>query len=739
MRLDGRRLVRALVLGTFVLVLSGGAVGLAVAAGQQADDERTLTVPAPHPGDRAVYTAREVILDEALARAYDPGTLRIEYEWLPERWQVDTDYGVRLVHPLRSSFTFRMDTRWESTYVVETTYDAATGAPVSETQVWAGQEEGYGLYLTGDDDPGTIVRDRQTRYDGYQGQLGPCGFRVPFQGQAYDDQDFWLQGGCDWPLGRPGFTYTDQGWKRTDLGRVRAFQGVEDPRFFLEFDETAPFPVRATSVLSEAIGREYTYGRYFVLERAAIERGTGTYTPLAQTVFREAVQPVAFAPRTPWTLDDADIVHHFPLSAAYAAALAQAGSPLGQEAPTAAEWLADHPGAYLASATTAEYRDRNDQPLTWWYLAWTDGVEVLGKQVSYGPVGADSTLLPSATGERAEVSDWPTQGVWPWNQAGLVKPEAVPATFPRPADLLARYSALTGDVEPNRYSFTIECPDEACAKPDVMLIVGRQVEAMEGNVYHLNYADSVLRPYRSETDRLLTDGSGQMMSRWMDVASQEAVFPVLGGAPAAPHGPDETAAVAPTWAFPDTPAAATGISLLAAAVSALYYFWPNLKGLVGAGLFSRIEDGKVLDHPTRRRIHDAITSEPGIHFQALARKAGVGRGALDHHLRKLLAADLVVLRRTPGYTCYFVKGSIDRRLADAAPNLRSGGSRAVLQAVASTPGQSSRDLAAALGLAPSTVSYHLKRLEEAGLVFGGGAGAGARLSPLGEQAATSAA
>jgi hypothetical protein len=37
------------------------------------------------------------------------------------------------------------------------------------------------------------------------------------------------------------------------------------------------------------------------------------------------------------------------------------------------------------------------------------------------------------------------------------------------------------------------------------------------------------------------------------------------------------------------------------------------------------------------------------------------------------------------------------------------------------------------------VSYHLRRLQEAGLVFGAGDGAGVRLSPLGEQAAVAAA
>jgi predicted transcriptional regulator len=96
-------------------------------------------------------------------------------------------------------------------------------------------------------------------------------------------------------------------------------------------------------------------------------------------------------------------------------------------------------------------------------------------------------------------------------------------------------------------------------------------------------------------------------------------------------------------------------------------------------------------------------------------------------------AGLVVKRQAPGYTCYFPKGKVDRHLMGAAPSLRSDGSRAILQAVAAAPGASSRDLAARLGLAPSTVSYHLKRLEAAGLVAPG-LRSGVHLTALGAQA-----
>ncbi len=737
MAVDGRRLARASMLAVAVFLVFGGGVGFVVAANEQADDERTLTVPAPRPGDRATFTAQEVILDAEVALTYNPGVVTIESEWLPERWAIDADYQQRLVHPLRSTFTFRTGTEWESTYASEASYDAATHSPVSETQVWAGAVEGDCLCLAGATDPVALMRERQYRYDGYQGQVGPCGFRVPFQGSTYDGDDFWIQGNCDWPFGRDGFTFTDLGWVKDSDGRVRAFQGVEDPRFLLEFDEVAPFPLRATAVLSEAIGAEYTQGRYFLLERVSFDAGLGAYTPLAQTVFGEPTEPVGLVPRTPWGLDDSDVVHRFPLSQAYAAAMAQPEPSTGQTESTAAQWLAAHPTAYLAVASTAEYRDRQDQPSTLWLLAWTDGVDVLGKRVSYGPASIDSFVLPSATGERATVSEWSTEGEWPWNQQGIVKPEAAPAVLPRPAALMGHYSALTGDEQPNLYSFSIACADAACSEPAVRVTVGHRLQDLESQVDHVNYVDGALRPFRSQTDYLVADGNGRMASRWMDVMSQESVFPPLSP-PADAEEPAEERAphVSPSWVFPSNPAAATGISLLALAGSALYYFWPALKG--GAlGLFSRVEDRVVLDLPARRRLYDSIQAEPGIHFMALARKADVGRGALDHHLRRLVAAGLVVVHKAPGYTCYFAKGAVDRTIVDSAPALRSEGSRAVFEAVRAQPGISCREVARRLGRSPSTVSYHLHRLQESGLVFG--AGAGVQLSPLGEQAASAAA
>jgi predicted transcriptional regulator len=134
------------------------------------------------------------------------------------------------------------------------------------------------------------------------------------------------------------------------------------------------------------------------------------------------------------------------------------------------------------------------------------------------------------------------------------------------------------------------------------------------------------------------------------------------------------------------------------------------------GLFSRVRKDALLDNPIRAQIHAAIEAQPGIHALDLVRLVGKGNGTVEHHLRKLVTGDLVTKVQGTGYTCYFVKGSTDRRDMAAAPLLKSPVAQAVLDAARNRPGLPPSVLARELGVAPATISYHLRRLETAGLV-----------------------
>lgn len=713
MAVDGRRLGRAGMLALAALLLAGGVFGFAKAATNE--DVHALMVPAPRPGDQATYSVQEIIVDPAAEQPTHYDVSSVAFEWQPETWGVDADFQHRLVHPLR--YAFKASNTWQ--HAGETAYDATSGDPVSDSDEWVG---GF-WYSNAIVDPGNMLDlgqpgQQAIRYDYYQGQVGVCGMSVPFAGRAYDGADFVVHGRCGWPGGVGTFTFQGQGWHQTDTGRIYRFAAREDPRFVYDYDELSPFPAKFSAVLYN------TPGRYLVLTRVSFGAGTGAYTSLNGPAM-QASEPVHLAPKTAWILDEEGISMRFTLAKAYHAALGEPLSTGGGQ--TVQEWLAQHPNGYLAYAQSMDRHDNSGQRITTWSLLWTDGETRLGKEVEYGPPRADTVLLPAPVGETTTVRDWNGRNPNGREMTGrLAPPDLVPTQLPKVAELFDRYSRLTNGASAISYGFGIWCANDACDAPYVAVNAGRRESGIEPRYVAV---DRVVGTFASNITELEADETGHLRVRATLLASQDGWSPVAPSSAPSAHldGP------APGWRLPDSPVSATAISLVALVAGALYYFWPATKTGLGIGLFSRIEDDQVLDLPARRRIHDAILAEPGIHFMALARAAKVGRGALDHHLRRLVAANLVTVRKAPGYKCYFAKGKVDGSIAEAAPMLRSEGSRAVFDAVRAEPGLSGRELARRLGRSPSTVNYHLQRLQEAGLVFG--EGAGVRLSPLGEQAA----
>lgn len=134
------------------------------------------------------------------------------------------------------------------------------------------------------------------------------------------------------------------------------------------------------------------------------------------------------------------------------------------------------------------------------------------------------------------------------------------------------------------------------------------------------------------------------------------------------------------------------------------------------GLFSRLEKDELLEHPVRRRIVEAIDEAPCIHLEALVRRLDLGRGQLEHHVGKLLAADLLVEHEAAGYRAFFPPGWQPRATRQGLVLLKTPGARRLLAAVVDAPGNGVREVADRAEIAPSTASYHAARLEEAGLL-----------------------
>jgi predicted transcriptional regulator len=88
-----------------------------------------------------------------------------------------------------------------------------------------------------------------------------------------------------------------------------------------------------------------------------------------------------------------------------------------------------------------------------------------------------------------------------------------------------------------------------------------------------------------------------------------------------------------------------------------------------------------------------------------------------------------VARPAGGYTLYFLGAHVPAGSAESASALKADGARKILDAVRQQPGLSSVDVAARCGLQPSTVTYHVQRLQAAGLLTGLRDGRAVRLHP----------
>ncbi|MEK6976423.1 MAG: MarR family transcriptional regulator [Candidatus Thermoplasmatota archaeon] len=126
--------------------------------------------------------------------------------------------------------------------------------------------------------------------------------------------------------------------------------------------------------------------------------------------------------------------------------------------------------------------------------------------------------------------------------------------------------------------------------------------------------------------------------------------------------------------------------------------------------FSRIEDDKLADHPTRRLALDFIAANPGATVQDVRRALGVAWGTTVHHLGRLERAGLVAVRRVGGRRGHWPLGQAPTRGALPAP----AGALAAL--VLAEPGLPQGELARRTGLLAPAACKHLARLESAGLV-----------------------
>jgi predicted transcriptional regulator len=117
----------------------------------------------------------------------------------------------------------------------------------------------------------------------------------------------------------------------------------------------------------------------------------------------------------------------------------------------------------------------------------------------------------------------------------------------------------------------------------------------------------------------------------------------------------------------------------------------------------------------RGAVREHVEAHPGVYFNELARNLDIATGQAQYHLHRLLDAETVVSEEVRGRTHYFPQGydAWERRTLAL---LRRETVREIIIHALETEAPSASDLTDELGVARSTVSWHVSTLVDAGVV-----------------------
>ncbi|KAA0002848.1 MAG: transcriptional regulator [Thermoplasmata archaeon] len=126
------------------------------------------------------------------------------------------------------------------------------------------------------------------------------------------------------------------------------------------------------------------------------------------------------------------------------------------------------------------------------------------------------------------------------------------------------------------------------------------------------------------------------------------------------------------------------------------------------------EDSLALE--TRRKIYNLILNYPGLHEREIARKLNISLSTLDYHLHYLEKREIIVSKKDGRYTRYFASLKVGMQDKKIIAILRQKTPRKIVLFLLMHPGSIHKEICEGVKKSPSTISFHLKKMIDAGII-----------------------
>lgn len=159
-----------------------------------------------------------------------------------------------------------------------------------------------------------------------------------------------------------------------------------------------------------------------------------------------------------------------------------------------------------------------------------------------------------------------------------------------------------------------------------------------------------------------------------------------------------------------------GASILAAIGAVIGTVLAAISKFAVMPLYGALQHGEI-DNENRKRIYDIIKSNPGMCIKDIARESEMGWGTVVYHISRLKRDNMIVISFSGKHRYLFENGGRyrqeERMLMSASKNETTA---RVIEFIKNNPGTTQKGIGNALRCSSALVSWHVSKLEQAGMV-----------------------